>query len=100
MSEEKIYIGVGKTVKTQYGDLIKGSMHKDHINEIVKYMKANNLEWINWNMKEKREITEGKPTHYIEVDTWKPSENVTERHDVNDIPSSNKPTQENLDLPF
>ena len=93
-TEEKIYIGNAKIVKTQYGDMPKGSMHKDHINMIVKYMKDNNLDWINWDIKEKQTKVEGKPTHYIEVNTYKP--------DPNKVKSEPQTTenQESDDLPF
>jgi len=74
MSEEKIYCGNGKVITTKFGPMTKISMHKDDINKIVGYMKANGLEWINMNFKEKREPKEGKPTHYLEVDTWKPTQ--------------------------
>ena len=70
---EKIYCGHAKIVKTQHGDLTKISMHKDDINNIVKYMKSENSDWINLVVKEKKNKVEGKSTHYLEVDTWKPN---------------------------
>jgi hypothetical protein len=76
---EKIYCGTGKMVTTKFGDIPKMSFHKDNINSMVKYMKDNELDWINVEMKQKREVQEGKPTHYLEVDTWKPSERTTEQ---------------------
>ena len=69
---EKIYCGNARTVTTQHGDLTKISMSKSDVNEIVKYMKDNGLEWVNIVVKEKREKKEGKPTHYLEIDQWKP----------------------------
>lgn len=69
---EKIYCGSAKIIKTQYGDLLKASMHKDDINKIVKWMKENESDWVNFVIKEKREAIDGKPTHYLEIDTWKP----------------------------
>lgn len=71
---EKIYCGNAKIVKTQHGDLTKISMSKDDINKIVTYMKQEKSDWINLVMKEKKNPVEGKPTHYLEVDTWKPDE--------------------------
>ena len=70
---EKIYCGNAKIVNTQFGDLTKISFSKDDINKMVGYMKANSSDWINLVLKEKKEPQPGKPTHYLEVDTWKPS---------------------------
>jgi len=68
---EKIYCGSAKIINTQFGDLTKVSFHKEDINKIVSYMKDNSSDWINLVVKEKKEKVEGKPTHYLEVDTWK-----------------------------
>lgn len=70
--DEKIYCGAGRIVSGKFGDITKISLNKDNINSMVKYMKENNLEWINLELKEKKEKQEGKPTHYLQVDTWKP----------------------------
>ena len=86
MSEEKIYAGSAKIINTKYGDLTKVSFHKEDINKIVQYMKDNNSEWINLVIKEKKEPQEGKPTHYLEVDTWKPTEQNTEQKPYEDLP--------------
>jgi hypothetical protein len=89
---EKIYCGNAKIVKTQYGELTKISFSKDDINKMFGYMKLNSADWINLVLKEKKEPQPGKPTHYLEVDNWKPST------PVNTPPS---PLQEDIDeLPF
>jgi len=96
MSEKK-YCGSARVITTQYGDLTKISLHKDDINTIVKWMKENNSEWINFAVKEKREKIKGKPTHYCEIDEWKP-----EPQQNNTQPQSNdssEPEPED-DLPF
>ena len=74
MSEQKdkLFCGNAKTITTQYGDLTKVSMSSSDLNTIVGYMKENKSEWVNMNIKEKKEKVEGKPTHYLEIDTWKP----------------------------
>lgn len=72
MSDEKIFCGSGRIVKTQFGDVPKISLSKDNINTIVEYMKVNSLEWVNLELKAKKETQDGKPTHYLQVDTWKP----------------------------
>lgn len=71
---EKIYCGSAKVITTQYGDLTKVSFHKDDINKMVAYMNGESSDWINLVVKEKREKVEGKPTHYLEVDEWKPTQ--------------------------
>ncbi len=70
---DKIYCGSAKIVPTQYGELTKVSFHKDDINKMVSYMKENGGDWINLVVKEKKEKVQGKATHYLEVDTWKPT---------------------------
>jgi hypothetical protein len=91
---EKIYCGNAKIVKTQYGDLTKISFSKDDINKMVGYMKANSSDWINLVLKEKKEPQPGKPTHYLEVDTWKPSAPAEPAN------TPAPPIQEDNDLPF
>ena len=71
---DKIYCGSAKVVPTQYGELTKVSFHKDDINKMLQYMKDNNGDWINLVIKAKKEPQEGKATHYLEVDTWKPKQ--------------------------
>jgi len=79
---EKIYCGSAKIVNTQFGDLTKISFHKDDINKIVKYMKDNSLDWANLVLKEKQNKQEGKPTHFLEVDTWKPTKQAESKPSV------------------
>jgi hypothetical protein len=95
---EKIFVGNGRIIETKFGKVPKGSMSKDDINKIVKYMKDNNLDWINWEMLEKKpeNKVEGKPTHYIQIDTWKPEKKETK--DSND--SLNYDMIDSDDLPF
>ena len=91
---EKIYAGSGKIINTPYGEMPKITFHKDNINTIVKYMKDNNSDFCTLVMKQKREIQEGKPTHYLEIDQWKPkddyySENGGEK--VNEVEDDDVP---------
>jgi hypothetical protein len=83
---EKIYCGNAKIVKTKFGEITKISMHKDDINKIVKHMKENTSDWINLEVLEKKEKKEGKPTHYVSVDMWKPEskESNTQSSNSND----------------
>ena len=88
MSEEKIFCGSGRIVQTKFGELTKVSFSESDIEKL-----KNNLSngWINLVLKEKKNKVEGKPTHYLEVNTWKPSEKPK---------SSNEPEIMNNDLPF
>lgn len=70
---EKIYCGNARIVSTQYGELTKISLSKEDINKMVAHMKGEKLEWINLVVKPKQSPQPGKPTHYLEVDTWKPT---------------------------
>ena len=82
---EKIFCGNGKIITTQYGDMVKISFSKSDLEKML-----DNLDngWINTVLKEKKNKVEGKPTHYLEVDTWKPSEvsanNVNKKQPVED----------------
>ena len=91
MSEEKIFCGNGKIITTQYGEMTKISFSESDLKKMLA-----NLEngWINTVLKKKKEPQEGKPTHYLEVDKWKPTEGATP---VNAGASAIDP---NVDLPF
>ena len=69
MNEEKIFCGNGKIITTKFGDLTKLSFSESDLDKL-----RANLDngWVNAVLKEKKEQVEGKPTHYLEVDTWKP----------------------------
>lgn len=73
---DKIYCGNGRIVNTKFGELTKISFSKSDINKMVEHMKSENSEWINLVLKEKQSPEQGKPTHYLEVDTWKPDVNA------------------------
>jgi len=66
---EKQFCGSAKIIETQYGEMTKVSFSEKDV-EVLK----NNLDngWVNAVIKEKMNKQEGKPTHYLQVDTWKP----------------------------
>ena len=87
--ENDIFVGVGKVINTKYGEMTKISMNRDHINELIKWMKSEEKDWVNIQVCEKREKVEGKPTHYCKIDTWKPEqkqEPTKEADTVDDLP--------------
>lgn len=70
---EKIYGGNARIVQTQYGPLTKVSQSKKDLETLLRYLNDNKLEWVTSAIKEKPEKVEGKPTHYLQVDEWKPN---------------------------
>jgi hypothetical protein len=85
---EKIYCGNAKVIETKFGKMLKISFSKKDLQELNKAMDGK--EWVNCNLKEKQNKVEGKPTHYLELDTYvKPTDS---RSQVSD--------SENNDLPF
>jgi hypothetical protein len=95
---EKIYCGNAKIVKTQFGEMTKLSLHKDDINKIVKFMKDGNLDWCNIVVKEKQNKVDGKPTHYLEIDDWKPTQEATQQQPTQQSQQAAQPEPD--DLPF
>lgn len=89
---DKIYCGNGRIVSGKFGDIIKISMHRNDLKRIAEYMNENETDWINLELKRKKSPVDGKPTHSLQIDTWKP--NVTKAEPVN--PSA----EPSNDLPF
>lgn len=85
---EKIYIGQGKIIKTQYGELTKISFSAEDVKKLQENLTNG---WVNLVVKEKKNKVEGKPTHYLEVDTYKKPEAKAEEPEAN---------TESDDLPF
>lgn len=65
---DKIYCGSGKIITTKFGDLTKISFTEKDI-QVLKDNLVNG--WVNLDLKEKQNKVEGKPTHYLQIDTWK-----------------------------
>jgi RNA binding exosome subunit len=68
----KIYGGNAKIIETKFGQMTKISQSRSDLEKLLKYLNENDTEWVNLVMKEKQEKVEGKATHYLEVDEWKP----------------------------
>ena len=66
---EKIFCGNAKTVQTKYGEMVKISFSKKDLQTMMDNLSE--AGWINPVLKEKKDKVEGKPTHYLEVDTYK-----------------------------
>lgn len=72
MSQEKIYVGSGKTQSSQYGDFYKVSiclsdLPKEHITEA-----KNGKKYINLTVNKKREVDQYGNDLSVKVDTFKP----------------------------
>lgn len=67
--EEKTFCGNAKIITTKCGDLTKVSFSET---DLEKLKGALDNGWVNAVIKEKKNQVEGKPTHYLEIDTWKP----------------------------
>lgn len=72
MSDEKIYCGNGKVIKTQYGEMMSLSFSAEDLEKMQSNLSNG---WINVNVKQRREPSERGTTHYLEVDNWKPDPN-------------------------
>ena len=68
-NKERVFCGNAKIITTQYGEMTKISFSASDLEKL-----QNSLEngWVNTVLKAKKTPVEGKPTHYLEVDTWKP----------------------------
>ena len=77
---DKKFIGVVKTVQTQYGELIKISINESDFNAA-----KNENGWINCTLKKGKES--GK--HYLELDTWTPEKKNTYPTDKQIMPNGN-----------
>lgn len=70
---EAIYAGTAKLVPTKFGEMTKVSFNRTDLEKLVKFLNENDTEWVNLVIKEKKEKQPGKPTHYLQVDDWKPT---------------------------
>ena len=98
---DAIYAGTAKIVSTKFGEMTKVSFNRTDLEKMVKYLNENDSDWINLVIKEKKEKQPGKPTHYLQVDDWKPSA-VKEKNEFK--PATEKKTNfngyEKETLPF
>lgn len=70
---EKIYAGTARMLTTQFGTLPKVTFSRKDLNTLLQYLNDNDTEFVSLNVKEKPQKVEGKPTHYLQVDEWKPN---------------------------
>jgi hypothetical protein len=99
----KIYGGNAKLVKTKFGEIWNVSQSRKDLEGLLQYLNDNDAEWVNLDIKEKPQIVEGKPTHYLQV--WqKEAVQVANQNEGNFKKISSLPTEkkilENDNLPF
>jgi hypothetical protein len=94
----KVYGGNAKKIQTKFGEMWKVSQSRKDLETLLKYLNDNDSEWVNLVLKEKQEKVEGKPTHYLEVDDWKPVQ-VANKNEANFKPLE-KSNLKNDVLPF
>lgn len=91
MSEEKIYVGNGKEIQTKHGSIIKLNFSPD---DVKKFNDAvTNGGWVNLDLHKRKEVSAKGQTHYLTVDTWKPSESKAPQGNAPDL-------DDGSDLPF
>ena len=66
---EKQFCGNAKEITTKFGKLLKVSFSEKDLETLKANLKNR---WVHTVVKEKREKVEGKPTHYLEIDTFEP----------------------------
>jgi len=94
----KIYGGNAKLVQTRFGEIWKVSQSRKDLEGLLQYLNDNDAEWVNLDIKEKPQIVEGKPTHYLQV--WqKEAVQVANKNEGNFKPTE-KRIFENDNLPF
>jgi hypothetical protein len=94
----KVYGGNAKKIQTKFGEMWKVSQSRKDLETLLKYLNDNDSEWVNLVLKEKQEKVEGKPTHYLEVDDWKPVQ-VANKNEANFKPVDKSNFQSDV-LPF
>ena len=89
---EKQYVGSGKVITTQFGEILKMSMTAEDIKVLQENLSNG---WVNFDILKRREPSEKGMTHYAVLNTWKPEAKEIEpekKQAINDF--------EPEDLPF
>lgn len=82
--QEPIYAGSSRVVTTKYGEMTTVTFSKSEVDKLYSYMSSNGVEWVTLKIKEKKNKVAGKPTHYLEVDTWKPDKKAEKKFEPTD----------------
>ena len=83
---EKIYIGNGKEIETKFGKMTKLSFSKKDL--LTMTANLNEKGWVTLDLNERKEPSEWGHTHYMKIDTWKPTkkDDGSEEATIQDVP--------------
>lgn len=70
--QEKKYVGGGKAIQTQYGELIKISFNAQDL-QLMQSM-LNEKGWINLNCNRRQQPSQYGQTHSLVIDEWQPQQ--------------------------
>jgi hypothetical protein len=93
MSEQKVYIGNGKQIDTQYGKLLKLSFSRADLVVLTNHL--NEKGYVNINCNERKSVSEWGHTHSMQIDDWQPNQNGQQQgqgqqpQQNNQVPQSN-----------
>ena len=69
---DKIYVGGGKAITTQYGELLKISFNRDDLAKLNANLNAKG--YVNLNCNQRKEPSQYGQTHSLVIDTWEPTQ--------------------------
>ena len=98
--ETKTFVGSAKIVTTKFGELTKVSFSEQDIETLKSCLIKG---WVNCLIKEKKNKVEGKATHYLEIDNWKPTEPFKKENETKTYSNETKYTpkiEDDGSLPF
>jgi hypothetical protein len=72
MSEQKVYVGNGKQIDTQYGKLLKLSFSRADLVTLTNHL--NEKGYVNINCNERKSVSEWGHTHSMQIDDWQPNQ--------------------------
>lgn len=70
--QEKKYVGGGKAIQTQYGELIKISFNAQDL-QLMQSM-LNEKGWVNLNCNRRQQPSQYGQTHSLVIDEWQPQQ--------------------------
>ena len=101
-NKEKIYVGSGKEMFE--GSLVNTTINLTKLTKMAQkhIFEYNGDKYIKLKVARKKEVDEYGKTHYVEVDTWKPTRAATEQDKGMDFGNSDPIREASLDedLPF
>lgn len=69
---DKVYVGNGKQIDTQYGKLLKLSFSRADLAILENHL--NEKGYVNLNCNERKSVSEWGHTHSMQIDDWQPNQ--------------------------